>query len=95
MENFTKVRDAEEPGVGRVVRNIALPITILKQANDIRMQKIIITPFAAKKRLDLNKKTIVLEVIAVIAENAGNKMKIFLVIRNERWCKHRSTLHIQ
>ncbi len=94
MENFIKVKDAEELGVGRVVRNIVLLITIQKLEKDILMRKTITPLFVVKRRLVSNKKTIALEAIVDIVVSVGIR-KLFLSRRNERWSKCWSTLYIQ
>jgi hypothetical protein len=73
MVNFTKDRGAAKHGAGRVERNIALLTTTLKLVNGIRMRRIIIIPSVVKRKLDSNKKTIVLEDTVAIAENAGTR----------------------
>jgi hypothetical protein len=72
-ESFTKNWDAEELGVGLVERNIALLTTIPKLEKDIKIQRIITTPFVVNKRRDSKKKSIVLVDIADIAEKGGKE----------------------
>jgi hypothetical protein len=60
-----------DPGAGNVERNIARNTMIQNLGNAYPLQKIIIIPFAVRKRRDLNKKTIVEVAIQATVLDAG------------------------
>ena len=67
-------------GVGIVVRSIVRNTVIQLQVNVCLRPKTITVLFAAKRRQDSNKRTIVLEVIPVIVPNGGKPKLILLGI---------------
>ena len=66
-------KDVEERGVGHVGKSIAVSIQILSLVSDAKMQKIIIIPFAVRRRKDSNRKSIAAEDIARTVPNGGRK----------------------
>jgi hypothetical protein len=84
---FTWAKDVGGRGVGYVVRNIAVRITMKKRERNPPQQKTITMPPAAKKSLDSNRKISVLEDIILIAPAAGAKMGMIYLIDGRCSCR--------
>jgi hypothetical protein len=83
-------KDVGEHGVGYVVRNIAANIIIQRRVKNFKRQKIIMETVVGMK-LDLKKKSIVLEVIILIVQKDGkSKAKNPFYTRWKKYNKHKS-----
>jgi hypothetical protein len=73
--NSTLAWAAAELGVGPVERSIALPIRIRRLVSVSRMRRIIMIPFAVRRKLDSSRRTIVAGGIVATAQKDGSSIE--------------------